>query len=368
MEPRFKGISDCATLNSRDEYALYFNHVCYVFDRLLDCYLSGNAAGSYEAVSIRIYLNKLLYSIQALRKKYTHNPAHSLQIDLTDSGFPNFLEISYLSTDLLNRQDRLIALPPSTMLKQATLDHMFRHHEEPKDLLWQLSEREYYQMLDADKLFLAFTPGKLELISEGTDKRTYLFSWGCYDFKSNRPYLHILTLDQDANVEPLHWKGVTYHQFLEIIKAEGSRVPDVALLALAIDADLEAIHPKVLKRICIGPLHSKLTCVENDGLCNMLIKYARSDQDFVLLMKNEIVFSLRQHELDSGPSSAKRVREIFYLPESDLELHEAKASTVHRYMLLPHTVLQHLQTGSAPHQYDRYHKLAFDQKGYVHEV
>jgi len=368
-EKNFSGLSDSATLNSKDEYALYFNHLWTVFERLLMAYRSTQAGSSYEVVSIRIYLNKLLYSIQALRKKYTYNPAHSLRIDLTDSGFPNFLEISYLSVDLMNRESRLMALPPVSMLKGAMLDHMFRHHEDSNDLLWQMSEREYFQMLDPDKLFLTFTPGRIEFLGETDKCRSYIFSWGCYDFKSNRPYIHILNFEQDRSADPLHHKQANYHQFLEVVKAEGSRVPDVGLLALAIDNDLETIHPKVLKRIWLGPLHSRRSCVVNDGLCSILSLYSKADDDFILLMKDEIVFSVRQQEMAAGGAfTPRRVREIFHLPETDLELYEAKASSIHHYMMMPHRVLQHMQSDGSLDQYKRYRKVAFDQEGKFHGI
>lgn len=358
----------CNSLRSPDEYAVYFNHLCGVFTKLLQCY-HGDLPDSYEAQSIRIYLQKLLYSIQALRKKYIYNPAHSLKVDLTASGFPNFLEISYLDVDLLNRQNRLIALPPANMLKQSILDYMFKQQEEPKELLWQLSEREYCEMLDEAKLFLAFTPGKCSLRSEGDKVRSYVFSWGCYDFRTNRPYLHILSFDQDLSDDPLHFKGVNYHQFLEVVKAEGSRVPDVGVLALAIDDDLEHIHPKVLKRICLGPLHSKVTCTAQDKLCELLGEHSRSEDDFILLMKDEIVFSERQTELKAGAFSPRRVREIYYIPEADLDCYEHKASMIHRYMLMPHSVLQHMETADgALQEYGHYRKLTFDQQGQVHGV
>lgn len=365
--PPIPDFAACSTLKSQDEYALYFNHLCAVFTRLLACY-HGDLPDTYEAQSIRGYLTKLLYSIEALRKKYMCNPAHSLKVDLTESGFPKFLEMSYLDVDLLSRQSRLMAIPPAPMLKNAILDHIFRHHEEPKDLLWQLSEREYCEMLDEEKLFLTFTPGECEFRSEDERVRSYIFSWGCYDFKTNRPYIHILTFEQDAAAEPLHWKGAAYHQFLEVVRAEGSRVPDVGLLALAIDSDLETIHPKVLKRICIGPIHSRHACVSGDPLCAALNQYARSPDDFVLLLKDEIVFSERQKELEAGFFSPRRVREIFHIPETDLDCYEHKASMIHRYMLLPHSVLQHMESEGGLEEYRKYRKLTFDQEGLVHGI
>jgi hypothetical protein len=359
---------NCATLENNDEYSRYFNHLCTVFSRLLSCYKTTDVENLYEVHAVHIYLTKFLYTIEALRKKYTHNPAHTLRVDLTESGFPNFLEISYLSIDLLNRQDRLNALPPASMLKQGMLDHMFKYREEPKALLWQMSEREYYEMLDEKNLFLPFTPGRLELRGEANGFRNYLFSWGCYDFRSNRPYLHLLTFDQTATADPLQWKGANYNQFLEVVKAEGSRVPDVGILALAIDSDLEDIHPKVLKRICIGPLHSSMACAGDDDLCNLITTYGKAQEEFILLLKDEIVFSQRQQVVSRGESSPQRVREVFYIPEADLDCYEHRASRIHRYMLLPHHVLQSMMADEQRSQYPQHRKLSFDEEGNVHGV
>lgn len=356
-----------ASLEAGDEYALYFNHLCEVFSKLLKCYHSGERA-AWETESVRAYLIRLLFSIQALRRKHTHNPAHSLHVDLTDSGFPHFLEFSAFDTDLRCRQERLLALPPANMLKQAMLDYMFRYLEEPADLLWQMSERDYYQMLDPSRLLLPFTPGRCDLQSEGKLARSYAFSWACYDFKTNRPYIHLLTFDQDVAAEPLHWKGSNYHQFLDVIRAEGSRVPEIGVLAVAIDSDLESIHPKVLKRICIGPLHSRLACRSEDDLCASIGQHGTPERDFILLIKDEIVFSERQEQLEASFFSPKRVREIYYLPEADLECYEARASVIHHYMLMPHRLLQRLDAAHALENYREYRKLTFDQEGNVHGI
>lgn len=349
-----------------DEYTVYFNHLSNVFARLVACYKPATGDAIYEAHSVQIYLTRMLYTIEALRKKHTYNPAHTLKVDLTESGFPNFLEMSYLGVDLLNRQKRLIDLPPTPMLKQAILDHMFKYHEDPKTLLWQMSEREYYEMLDERKLFLPFTAGRCELRGDSPGFRSYVFSWACYDFRTNRPYVHILTFDQDDSGEPLERKEENYHQFLEVIKAEGARVPDVGILALAIDDDLEWIHPKVLKRICIGPLHSHLSCVDGDVFCRLLADGARSTDDFILRLKDEIIFSERQQVLGGDRRSPRRVREVFHIPETDLECYEDKASMIHRYLLMPHHVLQHLESSAGYPGLERYRKLSFDAEGNVH--
>lgn len=357
----------CATPETHDEYALYFNHLCEVFSTLLTCYPTGKDI-SYETESVRSYLIKMLYSIQTLRKKHTYNPAHSLKVDLTDSGFPQYMEFSYFGSDLRSRQQRLTELPPASMLKQGMLEHMFRYHQDPEELLWQMSEREYYEMLDPQKLFLPFTPGGFELRGECDYFRSYIFSWACYDFESNRPYIHLMTFDQDGSAEPLHHKGAEYRKFMEVIHAEGSRVPEVGILAIAIDSAIESVHPKVLKRICIGPLHSPLCCTGEDELCHVLADHGQPGQDFILCMKDEIAFSEGQAKLEAGYFSPRRVREIFHIPETDLDCYEAKASVIHRYMLLPHKVLQHVESPEFFSKYANYRKLTFDTEGQVHGV
>ena len=153
----------CTTLDSRDEYALYFNQLYHAFSNLLGCYPVASGDAVYEAHSVQIFLTKMLYTIETLRMKYTYNPAHSLKVDLAEAGFPSFIEMSYLAADLLARQQRLMDLPPAAMLRQAMLDHMFRNVSEPSEMLWQMSARQYFEMLDEKKLFLPFTPGRLEL-------------------------------------------------------------------------------------------------------------------------------------------------------------------------------------------------------------
>ena len=354
-------------LDSAQDYARYLDLLTFVFSRLMECYRH-ESQGQYEAESIRTALAKMVYSIEAWKKKYTYNPAHSLKVDLTSSGFPNYQEISSLGTDLLRRRERLRELPPAAVLRQAMLDYLFKYRSEPNELLWQMSEREYCGMLDEGRLLLGFTPGECVLRGENARTRAYVFSWTCYDFKTNRPYIHLLTFEQDAQAEPLHAMGAASHQFREVVKAEGSRAPEVGLLALAIDDDIESIHPKVLKRICIGPLYSSFTRLNGDPLAHLLSRYREDEKDFILLLKDEIVFSETQKELPARFFSPRRVREIFYIPEEDLDCYQHKASMIHRYMLLPHTVLQQMAAGDEPEEYRDYRKLSFGREGEVYGV
>lgn len=344
-------------LDDKNEYALYFSLLNRVFNLLLGWYQPKEKKGEtevrLEAQFVDKILARMLYTVEALRMKYTYDPTHRLRVDLTASGFPNNLEIDNIKTDMQLRQERLAQLPAMSIIKRALLDHLIASKEDSPELLAKTAERSYLEMLDGDKLMLPFVPG--EIITRNTkrtDVRSYVFYWSCYDFGTNLPYIYIMTFDQDADQEPLMCGNRAYKELLEVISSEGSRAPKLGIVALAIDDRLESIHPKIIKRIGLGPLYSPFLM---DNLANsadpwqiawqqLMAKHARRQDDFVLMFTDEVVFSKQQQTSRRGIFSNK-VREVFYFPEIDLECYEHQASVVHHYVMLPHYLLQ-LVSGS----------------------
>ena len=367
------------TLLEADDYTRYFELLRRVFDLLAQSYRVDDSENSYEAAVVGASLGRLLYTVETLRLKYTHSPAYArlLWVDLTDSGFPNAQEVSALGVDLLHREERLRDLPAESMLKSLTLDYLFKYQQEPVDFLWQLAERGYLEMLDESKLFMPFMLEPDNIIKQEPtrkDMRTYLASWACYDFKTNRPYVHVMTFEQNNEADPLEHRKVNHAQLLEVIRAEGGRVPDVGILAMAIDDALEPIHPKILKRIGIGPLYTPLLLEqegavldEGQGAILELLEAYGDEDDFVLFITDEIVFSRRQSVTNSLFAPGGRVRELFHIPESDPESYARRASVIHRSVLLPHALAQHLDevTKRVP-ELDGARVLSYDANGTVH--
>lgn len=372
---------DFATLHDDAGYSRYFTQLSCVCRRLMGCYGRGVEAKSHEAAVVNSYLQRLLATVQALRLKYTYcaGDTHRLWIDLTESGFPNAQEISQLEVDLQSRERRLVDLPPKAALTAALLDHLFRAQTDSRKLLQQLGERACLEMLDAAELVLPFTPG--ELVTHGSDKncRRYVFSWACYDHATNRPYIHLMSFDHDLDAEALELGGRSWWEFVEAIRAEGSRAPDVGVLALAIDQALDAVHPKILKRICIGPLYSRLLLEGRPCNCDdqreqplsvLLAGGAGREEDFILFFQDEIIFSKRQ-EISRGLFSPRgRVREVFAIEEADPECYARRASTIHRRVLLPHRLLQHMdrELCEAVRGFKDARKFIFDERGEVHGI
>ena len=365
-------------LGGPDEYRRYFDLLRSVAERLRACYRAQDANASYEAGIVPGFVEKLLVTIGVLRVKYTHasRDARPLWVDVSASGFPNSMELSNLKQDLLRRKERLLQLPVPVALKRAVLDRLLQDFADPPGLLAQLSERVYFELLDEAALFLPFTMGDVTLRTTEKTRRSYVASWACYDFETNRPYVHVMTFDQDASEEPLEHQGAAYARLLEVLRAEGARAPDVGILALAIDDALDPIHPKILKRLCIGPLYAPLLldrCPPDPDdpaaavLGPLIRRHGRSPDDFVLELRDEIVFSKAQQVTRSLLAPRGKVREIFAITETDPECYERRASVIHHHVLLPHDLLQHMGPAvvAAAPQLRRCRKITYDQTGTV---
>ena len=372
---------DFAMLRGSDEYTRYFNLQARAWKTLMKCYRLGRSEDTYEAHRVEEYLERLLATIRALRMKYTHNPAYRrmLWVDLTESGFPNAQEIGALSTALLHREERLRELPTAALLRELMLDHMFRAKTEPEDLLWQMAERTFLEMLDEKGLFLSFVTAAEDLdsptstVNDGL--RHYRCSWGCYDYRTNRPYLHVMTFDQDMDEEPLE-QGPNHRKLLDVLQSEGTRTPDVAILGMTIDRAIDPIHPKILKRISLGPLYAKMLLDQpapeelddKHRALRELLETGGGEDDFILFVTDEIAISKRQDVSRTIFSPQGKVREIFLIPETDPECYRRRASVIHKQVIMPHAVAQHLDKEFRRRipELEGARLLTYDLRGEVH--
>jgi hypothetical protein len=364
------------SFNTGEAYERYFNLLASVGRKLILAYGVTDSDGKelLEAKVVQTFIEKFLYTVSALNIKFTYSPAHNRQlwIDLSESGFPNHAEITKLDTDLVTKDSQLMDIPNASLLRLKFLDHLFQTLDESKDLLWQMAEREYLEMLDSNQLFTAFTPGELVRFQDNRKGRSYVYSWGCYDFETNRPYIHVMAFEQDLDREPLESDSTQLRHFHKVVRAEGSRVPQLSILGIVIDEALDWVHPKVIKRFCVGPLYSPLLLNGEPGeqeqeACQLLRRFSRSMNDFMLFYETEIVFSEKQKETRSM-FAPKKVREIFHIPVTDNEAFKRRASIVQKSIMMPHVVLQHMsrQDKELLGIHGGVKVLTYDEKGDVH--
>ncbi len=336
---------------------------------------------SHEVDVIRTFIEKLLFTVQLLRIKYVSRSANigrSLWVDMINSGFPNAQEFYGIADDLRVRDERLKILPARAILVREVLDGLLKEGRERSEVLWQLAERSYLEMLKEDSVLLPFTPGALIRHPKGdtANAREYFFSWGNFDFTTSIPHIHVMVFHQDLTEQPLEDQGPNYLQFIAKVRAEGSRAPEkVAIVLAGIDDALEPIHPKMLKRLAVGPLYSRLLFDEypvgeedeETRVIRELMRGAQDPNDFVLFVRDEMIFSRDQQVTRSILAPRGKVREVFAINHRDEECFRRGATVVAHNVLMPHSVLQEVDAAviKAMPIFGTCRKITYDDRGRV---
>ncbi|MCI5137649.1 MAG: hypothetical protein D3922_04365, partial [Candidatus Electrothrix sp. AR1] len=125
---------------------------------------------------------------------------------------------------------------------------------------------------------------------------------------------------------------------------------------MAIDHRLESIHPKMLKRICIGPMYSQTFSAGLDENVQRFFETGDDGRKFVFHLTEQFVFSagqsvIKDQEILGNMLAKKQVRERFYIPKPTHvdeyavfnELEEQKASLIRKTVVMPYKLHQHRQ-------------------------
>ena len=117
---------DSAILNTKEQYVFYHKMVDFALKELIVSVQQNELCTYQELIFFKQYSDLLLYSIEAMRVKYMYDEEDNMKVDLTDSGFPNYLEFRYLYNDLELRNEYLDKLQDTSILKEEFLDTLLR--------------------------------------------------------------------------------------------------------------------------------------------------------------------------------------------------------------------------------------------------
>ena len=152
---------DSAVLNSKEQYVFYHKMVDFVLKELIV------RVQQEQFVHIKNYFFKqysdlILYSIEAMRIKYMYDEEDNMKVDLTESGFPNYLEFRYLYNDLELRKEYADKLVDTETLKEDFLDTLLRKKQLIKRTdLFKASSIVYYTSVEKKYIFNRFVQGKI---------------------------------------------------------------------------------------------------------------------------------------------------------------------------------------------------------------
>ncbi len=314
---------DSAVLDSKEQYASYFKIVDHSFKQLIKGLLKNNLCKEQEVIFFKQYAELLIYSIEALRVKYLFSEEDKMKIDLTESGFPNYMELRYLVNDLSLKNDYLQKLPKVSVLKKEFLETLFKDKESISNVkLHQAASIIYYTTIDKRYIFKRFIQGKI--IKTIEYEAQYLVSWSFYDITYNRPFICFLYFNYDGKkVED--YKSKIY----EVLQIAADRSIDMDTIAYLIDKKLPKVNPIRFKKIDVGPLHNIFAKDEN------IITHT--------LLKNIASKSLKMHSFSLSLSideaySKGSFKEGSFLNKQKLQIWEVLKTQ--KYMFTTHRVLQ----------------------------
>ncbi len=310
--------------------------------------------GRSEVNIIRGYLQALSRSFRALSNKYlmagrvsTLLP-RSLDIDVTDSGFPVYREVMQMANDAQQLDQHLGNLPSETELKKDMVRHILNQLAPPLKLQYALSQRLYYEALAAGNLFWPQNDPQIVWISSDDDRRhSFILHWASYDSQVNIPTIYLMLLE-DSGAIPLNkdrnrWPEVQGH-----LMAQSVLALKLLTIAKGFDQDFDDLHPKVLRRIEVGPMYSDHFTHQTGPLGGILADaHGGAGNDWALAWTIETLLSDRAETQKKGWFGSVE-REVFRLDHFDAVASDSGASDVHRSIILPQRPYQVLAERDPP--------------------
>ncbi|MBO3116850.1 hypothetical protein J4050_08835 [Winogradskyella sp. DF17] len=250
---------DSAVLDSKEQYVFYHKMIDFTLKELIVAVQANKICNDQEIQLFKQYCDLLLYSIEAMRVKYMYDDEENMKVDLTDSGFPNYLEFRYLFNDLGLREEFLGKLTPVEDLKTEFLDTLMRKKQlVSKRKLFQAASIVYYSSAKKEYIFNRFVQGKIIKSLEHSDG-DYMVSWSFYDVTQNRPFICFMYFNYDGR-NVMDYKDEIY----KVLKSVADREMNLDTMAYGIDKRLPKVLPKQIKRIDLGPIHNVFAKDENE--------------------------------------------------------------------------------------------------------
>lgn len=317
---------DSAQLDSKEQYIFYHKAIDFALKELIVAVQQKALCSAQEVVFFKQYNELLLYSIEAMRVKYMYDEEDNMKIDLTDSGFPNYLEFRYLFNDLELRSQYLEKLTPIPELQEEFLDTLLRKKEPvKKSRLFQAASISYYQSVNKQYIFNRFVQGKI-IKSPEHSNGDWMTSWSFYDVAYNRPFVCYMYFNFGGKrIEDCK------KELYATLRQTSDRKMNLDTMAYAIDRKLLDVFPKHIKRIDLGPIHSVFAKDENaitHAMLESISKKEISIESYAISLKIDEVFS--NSEFKEGSFFNKQTLQKW----SDI--------IKQQYVLAPHRVIQML--------------------------
>ena len=316
---------DSAVLETKEQYKVYFKIVTHAFNELVNSMMQNNICTDAEVTFVKQYCELLTYSLEAFRIKYLFDDDEKMRIDLTESGFPNYLEFRYLVNDLELKKEHVSKLPDVDKVKTEFLETLLKEKQPINDRkLHQAASIVYYSSVERQFIYKKFVQGKI-LPVLGLDA-DHMVSWSFYDVTFNRPFICFMYFD-------LHKEKIedVRQEIYSVLEQTADRDMDVDLMAYAIDKKLTYVFPKRIKKLDLGPLHSVFAKDELE-VTHVILKaiVAKTFDLGAYAISLKIDEAVSTSEFKEGTFFSKQVLQVW------------EKSKRKNYLFCPHRVMQSL--------------------------
>lgn len=311
---------------------------------------------------IRAYVGLLASTFNALAGKYlmtgrdTGQFFGSLAIDRRESGFPVAAELLTMANDAQQAERHLRNMPSVAEYKSQMVGQIVGQLQIPTRLQFALSQRLYYEALRKGALFWAQNdPQSIWLGNNGDEQRNprrrFLLHWAVYDSQVNLPVIYLMEVEDTGKrglpKDEYRWPEVQSH-----LMAQALAGLKLLTIAKGFDTDFDDLHPKMLRRIHMGPMHSSAFTAQS-GPLHKVLEDARAPEgeDWALAWTVEELESERVTEERKG-WFGKVEREVFALDPFSGRGAETGATRMERSIILPQRPYQALAELNPPGFHD----------------
>ena len=302
-----------------------------------------------EARILGQYLGGIIATFRALNDKYLMTgkaeAASRLTIDRHESGFPVAQELMMMAVDAQQADKHLAGMASEAELKDRMIRTIVGELKLPVGLQFALSQRLYFEALKEGGLFWLRNDADAQWLGQVGDRRKYLVHWAVWDTGVNLPVVYLMDVE-DSGKKPLPNDDYRWPQLQQKVLAQSVGGLKLLTIATGFDTDFEALHPRRLRRITLGPMYSASFTLQS-GPISRVLEDARAPegQDWALVWTVEDLVSDREEVVKDGWFSS-RTRQIYRL--DPLTGADTGATVQERMIILPERPYQVLVEQDPP--------------------
>lgn len=302
-----------------------------------------------EARILGQYLAGIIATFRALNDKYLMTgkaeAASRLTIDRHESGFPVAQELMMMAVDAQQADKHLAGMASEAELKDRMIRTIVGELKLPAGLQFALSQRLYFEALKAGGLFWLRNDPDAQWLGQAGERRKYLVHWAVWDTGLNLPVVYLMDVE-DSGRKPLPNDDYRWPQLQQKVLAQSVGGLKLLTIATGFDTDFEALHPRRLRRITLGPMYSAGFTLQS-GPISRVLEDARAPegQDWALVWTVEDLVSDREEAVKDGWFSS-RPKQIYRL--DPLTGADTGATLQERMIILPERPYQVLVEQDPP--------------------